>query len=87
MKYFIMSYNSGFCLVNVQALAVYFTNASSKLVQEGILGKHKEEIGNLNGFEKIRPWARGLRVMQLKTIGRGWGGHPWWAQPLFVMIK
>ncbi len=37
--------------------------------------------------EKNRPWARGLRVMRLKTIGRGWGGHPWWAQPLFVMIK
>jgi hypothetical protein len=39
------------------------------------------------GIEKIRPWARGLRVMQMKTIGRGRGGHPWWAQPLFVMIK
>jgi hypothetical protein len=37
--------------------------------------------------EKIRPWARGLRVMWLKTIGRDRGGHPWWAQPLFVMIK
>jgi hypothetical protein len=31
--------------------------------------------------EKIRPWARGLRVMRLKTIGRGWGGHPRWAHP------
>ncbi len=40
-----------------------------------------------NRIEKIRPWARGLRVMRLKTIGRGRGGHPWWAQPLFVMIK
>ncbi len=38
-------------------------------------------------FEKIRPWARGLRVMRLKIIGHGRGGHPWWAQPLFVMIK
>ena len=37
--------------------------------------------------EKIRPWARGLCVMRVKTIGRGQGGHPWWAQPLFVMIK
>ncbi len=37
--------------------------------------------------EKNRPWARGLGVMRLKTIGRGRGGHPWWAQPLFVMIK
>ncbi len=37
--------------------------------------------------EKIRPWARGLCVIRLKTIGRGRGGHPWWAQPLFVMIK
>ena len=32
-------------------------------------------------FEKIRPWARGLRLMRLKTIGRGQGGHPWWAHP------
>ena len=32
-------------------------------------------------FEKIRPWARGLRLMRLKTIGRGWGDHPWWAHP------
>ena len=37
--------------------------------------------------EKMRPWARGLRLMRLKTIGHGRGGHPWWAQPLFVMIK
>ncbi len=29
MKYFIMSYDSGFCLVDVQALAVYFANAPS----------------------------------------------------------
>jgi hypothetical protein len=31
-KYFIISYNSGFCLVNVQAWAVYFTNAPSQLL-------------------------------------------------------
>jgi hypothetical protein len=37
--------------------------------------------------EKIRPWARGLRIMRVKTIGHGRGGHPWWAQPLFIMIK
>jgi hypothetical protein len=30
-SYFIMSYNSGFCLVNVQALAVYFAKAPSQL--------------------------------------------------------
>jgi hypothetical protein len=29
-KYFIMSHDSGFCLVNVQALVVYFANASSQ---------------------------------------------------------
>ncbi len=51
MKNFIMSYNSGFYLVNVRALEVYFANAPSQLCQEGILGKPKEEIGNLNGFE------------------------------------
>ncbi len=30
-KYFIMNYNSGFCLVDVRASAVYFTNALSQL--------------------------------------------------------
>ncbi len=44
-------------------------------------------VSTSSSSEKIRPWARGLRVMRLKTIGRGWGGHPWWAQPLFIMIK
>ncbi len=53
-KYFIMSYNSGFCLVNVQALVVvYFANAPSQFFLDGILGKPKEEIGNLNGFENM----------------------------------
>ncbi len=33
-KYFIMSYNSGFCLINVQALAVNFANAPSQLFWE-----------------------------------------------------
>jgi hypothetical protein len=36
---------------------------------------------NFGSYEKIRPWARGLRVMRLKTIGHGRGGHPWWAHP------
>ncbi len=44
-----MSYNSGFCLVDVQALAVYFAKTPSQLL--GILGKPTEEIGNLNGCE------------------------------------
>jgi hypothetical protein len=35
-KYFIMSYDSGFCLVDVQALVVYFTNPPSQLFWEGI---------------------------------------------------
>ncbi len=30
-KYFIMSYNSGFCLVDVQVAAVYFSNTPSQL--------------------------------------------------------
>jgi hypothetical protein len=51
-KYFIIvSHDSRFCLVNVQASAVYLANALSQLSWEGILGKPKEEIGNLNGFE------------------------------------
>jgi hypothetical protein len=29
-KYFIMSYNSGFCLVDDRVLAVYFANAPSQ---------------------------------------------------------
>ncbi len=32
-------------------MAVYFANAPSQLFREGKLGKPKEEIGNLNGFE------------------------------------
>jgi hypothetical protein len=41
------------CLVDVQALAVYFVNALSQPSQEGILGKPKEEIGNLNRLEHM----------------------------------
>ena len=51
MKYFIMSYNSEFFLVNVQASVVYFTNAPSQHFWEEKLGKPKEDIRNLNGFE------------------------------------
>jgi hypothetical protein len=47
MKYFIMRYDSGFCLIDVQASAVYFANAPSQLFSEGKLGKPKEEIGSL----------------------------------------
>ncbi len=47
----IVSYDSVFCLINVWPSAVYFTNAPSQLFWEGKLGKPKEEIGNLNGFE------------------------------------
>jgi hypothetical protein len=51
------------------------------------LHKYVMLVADVMFVEKNRPWARGLRVMRLKTIGRGRGGHPWWAQPLFVMIK
>ncbi len=54
MKYFIIvSYNSGFCLIDVWASVVYFNNAPSHLFWEGKLGKPKEEIGNINGFENM----------------------------------
>ena len=56
----IVSYNSRFCLVDVQALAVYLTNAPSKLFSEGKLGESKKEIGNLNGFEYM--YLSGLKV-------------------------
>ncbi len=46
-----MSYNSVFYLINVQASALYFANAPSQLFCERKLGKPKEEIENLNGFE------------------------------------
>ncbi len=46
-----MSFDSGFCLVDDQALVVYFANTPSQLFREEKLGKPKEEIGNLNGFE------------------------------------
>jgi hypothetical protein len=48
--FLIVKYNSRICLVDVQALAVYFANAPFQLSREGILGKPKEEIGNLNGI-------------------------------------
>ncbi len=49
--FIVMSYDSVFCLINVQASVVYFANAPSQLFWEGKLGKPKEEIRNLNGFE------------------------------------
>ncbi len=44
-----MSYNSGFCLVDVQASAVYFANAPAQFFWEEKLGKLKEEITNMDG--------------------------------------
>jgi hypothetical protein len=72
-----VSYNSLFCLVDVQALAVYFSNAPSQLFCEGKLGKPKEEIGNLNGFEYM--YLNGLKIpyflylssVSIKVISRG----------------
>jgi hypothetical protein len=52
-----------FCLVDVQASAVYFAYAPSQSSWEGILGKPKEEIGNLNGFECM--YLSGLKVPYL----------------------
>ncbi len=49
-----------FCLVDVWSSAVYFTNAPSQLFWEEKLGKPKEEIGNLNGFEYM--YLSGLKV-------------------------
>ncbi len=46
-----MSYDSRFCLVDVLALVVYFANTPSQIFWEGKLGKPREEIKNLNGFE------------------------------------
>jgi hypothetical protein len=49
-----------FCLVDVWLLAVYFANAPSQLFREGKLGKPKEKIGNLNGFDYM--YLSGLKV-------------------------
>jgi hypothetical protein len=49
-----------FCLVDVRLLAFYFANAPSQLFCEGKLGKPKEEIGNLNGFDCM--YLSGLKV-------------------------
>jgi hypothetical protein len=46
-----VSYDSRICLVDVQVLVLYFANAPSQPSREGILGKPKEKIGILNGFE------------------------------------
>ncbi len=79
-KYFIISYDSGFCLVDVRASAVYFANTPSQLIQEGKLGKPKEEIGNLNGFEYM--YLSNLKVpyflysssVSIKVISMGMTG-------------
>ncbi len=51
--------------------------------QENKDGTTVDVVGHCKALahEKIRPWARGLCLMRLKTIGRGRGGHPWWAHP------
>ncbi len=49
--FIIVSYYSVLCLIDIQASAVYFANMPSQLFWEGKLGKPKEEMGNLNGFE------------------------------------
>ncbi len=49
-----------FYLVNVQSSVVYFANAPSQLFWEDNLGKSKEEIGNLNGFDYT--YLSGLKV-------------------------
>jgi hypothetical protein len=77
-KYFIIvRYNSVFCLINVQALAVYFANVPSQLFREGKLGEPKEEIGNLYAFEfmylsdfKI-PYFLYLSSASIKVISMG----------------
>jgi hypothetical protein len=78
-----------FMLINATSLKTWisfdrsvekYTKFANNLVAAGCGGLEHHN-------EKIRPWARGLCVTRLKTIGRGRGGHPWWAQPLFVMIK
>ncbi len=65
-KYFIIvRYNSRFCLIYVQASVVYLANAPSQLSWEGILGKPKEEIRNLNGFEYM--YLSNLKVPYFST--------------------
>ena len=59
-QFIIVSYDSVFCLVDVQLSAIYFTNAPSQLFWEGKLGKPKEEIGDVNGFEYM--YLSGLKV-------------------------
>jgi hypothetical protein len=48
------------CLVNVRLSEVYFANAPSPLFREGKLGKPKEEIGNLIGYDYM--YLSGLKV-------------------------
>ncbi len=75
--FIIVSYVFRFCLVGVQVLAVYLANTPSQLSWEGILGKPKEEIWNLNGFEYM--YLNNLKVpyflyassISLKVISMG----------------
>jgi hypothetical protein len=72
-----VSYNSRFCLVDVQMPAVYLANAPSWLYREGILGKPKEEIGNLNRFEYMYlsdlkvPYFLYISSISVKVISMG----------------
>ena len=75
-RQYIIAASSGVDLnVSISKLQVSFVSAGYWLCQHSIVHQTGME------FEKIRPWARGLRLMRLKTIGRGRGGHPWWAHP------
>ncbi len=62
------------------ASTVYKISGKAKDCNCFYIGKSQRYIKKCI-HEKIRPWARGLRVMRLKTIGCGRGGHPWWAHP------
>jgi hypothetical protein len=83
-KYFIMSYDSGFCLVDVRASAVYFANAPSQLFREGILGDPKEEMGNLKEFEYMYlgnlkvPYFLYSSSVSIKVISMGRQSSPPW---------
>jgi hypothetical protein len=47
----VVYYELQFCLVDAWSPVAYFSNAPYQFFQEGKLGKPKEEIGNLNGYE------------------------------------
>ncbi len=72
-----MSYNTKLCLVDVWASVIYFANAPSQLFWEGKVGKPKEEIRNLNGFEYMylsdlkTPYFLYLSSITIKVISMG----------------